>query len=201
MPRDLFHRTAALAWSLVWIAAAGGCDQGSGFVRGEELVVQDCRAARTSRTFAPFELELTFMAADRKDDVMLMVFAPEVRAAPPTDRLAVTVSDLAGLRQDIKMQGFAERVLGSDDSVVRVELGLYDQCPQALYGVIASSGLARFDALSPHGGEPVRAHFDFELANQRTGEPIGYGFVAEVDFDVELGSPYQEYIDPVSQNH
>jgi hypothetical protein len=86
-----------------------------------------------------------------------------------------------------------------DASGVGIGLALLETCDGSTVPLVAHAGTATFYELGVAGDARVRAHFSFDLFDDRSGERVGWGFEADVDFDVSLGTPTQQFVDPSSQ--
>lgn len=213
-------RSVSIPLSLVLAALSSGAacgPNGEGRVEGERLTVATCDV-QGPRVFEPFGMALTFMAAERDGDVALLRFAPRVRLSPPTDQLAVTVVGVSALEETLARDGVAEVPVAAaqtwaaagvggaapesaNPTVVRVSLALPDTCPQDSTPRVGREGTARFTSFGTNRDQRIAGRLSFELVDLRSGEAVGEAFEARFDFRVQLGSPYQQFIDPTSQGY
>lgn len=181
--------------ALVVGLVGGGCDTGGGFVRGDLLVVEGCRGDGRDRTFEPFDMELTFMGAERAGDVVLVRLAPEAGQPQELDQLVIVVDGYEAARAGIAEGGEVTMPLRAlataspGEEQVEVGLVLLQRCSTSLAPLRAASGEVTFVRLGATRGERVVGSMRFELMDDRSGEIVGHGFVAEFDFEVAIGQP------------
>lgn len=200
------RRAACGARSLTGLAALGvvallgaACDQGSGFVRGDRLTVESCRGVGVDRTFEPFTMGLAFMGAEREDGVVMIRLAPEGGQPHELDQLVITVEGYEALRAEIAEAGAATRPLlalaTASPGREQVEAGLVllQRCSTTLAPLRAIGGEVTFSHLGATRGERVAGSMRFELMDDRSGEIVGFGFVAEFDFEVAIGQPSRTF--------
>jgi hypothetical protein len=178
----------------------GACgSQGSGFVHGERLEIGSCEELNDTQIYQPFEMNLTFMSLLRDENVMTITFSPYRRLWPVPDSLVITVDDMEGLLDDLEAEGSAKRSV--DEPGVGVALSLPSSCPKNTTALRATNGYVRFDELGFHKNDRVRATLEFDLIGMRNGTQLGDLFDAEVNFNVEVGSPAQPFSDPTATPH
>ncbi len=186
-------------------ALASGCDQGGGQVHGELLEVSSCRAHDERRIFAPFDLELDFLGTELDVETLTLRFAPRLRLTPPTDTLVVIVENLRDVRRVIRDEGLVTLPIRAsvvhDPTEVRVGLALLETCPASRESLAGTNGTATFRSIGADKGDLVDGELTFEVVDMRTNTIVGQGFHATFDFEVGLGTPYQQFNDPQSQRH
>lgn len=183
---------------LVFALGSGACSQGSGSIDGGSLLVRDCERRDALRRFDPFQMSLGFMALERDDDVVVMRFHEEETWMPLNDSLTMTVDDFSTIRAEIATAGSTVR---TQDNGVRVGLIMLGTCPASTAAMEARTVDVTFDALAVDGGDRVTFSMTFDLFDARTGEQVGFDLSAQGDFEVVLGTPYQQFSDPNSQKH
>ncbi len=209
---------AFVMFCLATLATGAGCGpNGEGRLEGQRLTVTACNIAGP-RVFEPFGMALTFMAVERDGDVALLRFAPRVRLSPPTDQIAVTVVGVEALQEALARDGVAEIPIveaapwasagvggaaadAAHPAIARVSLALPDTCPEDHTPRVAREGRARFTSFGTNRDQRIAGTLSFELVDLRSGEVVGEGFEGRFDFRVQLGSPYQQFIDPTSQGY
>lgn len=196
------RRVASAAHALLLlgpVALTGGCDQGGGFVRGERLELSSCSRLDEPEVFEPFERELDFMGVVRERSRAWVRASPEAGTASVHDQLVLSIPRADRLEEAVaeaEAQGELplERPLGPEGR--RVGLTLLGTCSESVDPLVTDEGVLRVEAFGTGKGDRVALEMAFTLMNQRTGERVGHGFEAEVDFDVRLGAPYQPFNDP-----
>jgi hypothetical protein len=194
LPRKSWGRPG---WGWLWSALAACADQGSGVVFGPRLELASCEELDDRRVFEPFRLELDFLGTERDYDVVVLELAPRGQLWPSPDTLAITVEDVDQVQAEIAELGQATRFLGDG---VRVGLALMRTCPRSTDALVGTGGSATFFALGYHRGDRVKADLAFDLLEVRSTAVVGSGFQATIDFEVDLGSPQQQFIDPDEQH-
>jgi hypothetical protein len=187
----------ALAPLLLALAPACG-PQGAGIVEGGPLVVADCTRRGALARFEPFELDLGFMALERDADVVVMRFQRDAELVPLTDTFTLTIDDYSVVKAEIATAGSTSRSIAQG---LHVGMTLTERCPAATAAMLAHFAHATFERLSVDGGQRVTFTAVFDLFDERSGEQIGWNLSAAADFEVLLGTPYQQFSDPSSQEH
>lgn len=186
------------------LAAAGlvGCEQGKGFVHGDRLAVGSCREPDLPRVFEPFDMDLAFLGAvagrQVGEDIVLFRASPSSATIPDADQFTFVLADFDQATAAIDAAG--EAVLRVEDGDLTLGLTLLGTCPKATEAIVADTGEARFTSLGKRRGDRVVGVLEFHLVDQRTGDEVGTGFSAALDFDIESALPYQLFNNPNVQN-
>lgn len=181
-----------------------GCDApGSGEVRGDQLTLEDCSEFEEG---APFEMPLTFLGVVRGGDLAIARASAASRLASDDDQIVLIVRDVPALEAALKVGGAADPGATLDVAAeeVAVGLSLHARCPTATTPLMASEGTVSFSRFGTEPGARVAATMSFELADARTLEEaaptiLGEGFSGTLDFEVRVGTPYQNFNDPIGQ--
>jgi len=180
---------------LAILLALTGCEQGTGFVHGERLEIDDCG---DSVSWEPFDMSLEFLGVVRATDVVMLRASATSQWPDRTDSLLVQVASHENVREQLAELGAATLEVNAGD--VAIGLSLMGRCPDSVTPLVAMNGTVVFSELGTVGGDQVTGTLTFDLFDQRSGELVGVDFEAALDFEVMSGTPFELFSD-VSRQH
>ena len=189
----------AVATSLLlvfWGLTATACiDQGSGVMRAESLMIADCGEAGV---WTSLEMEFSYLSVLRATDAAVIRVSTTSQMAPVSDSLVITVENYAAVRAQIAAEGAATLPLGADGS--QVSMSMLDTCPESMIPLIGVNGSVTFTQLGTLTGDRISAELEFDLIDARTLEIVGPAFDVSFDFEVQAGTPHENFSDPRRQH-
>ena len=195
MRRYIMVRALALA-ALLGLVPTVGCVQGSGFIHGERLDVEDC--GQVHEFWEPFDMSLTFLGVVRATDVVMLRASATSQWAEFADSLLIHVASYEQVRSDLDLYGTS--TLQVDEGEVAIGLSLQGLCRGSTVPLEAATGAVTFSRLGTVSGDQVTADLVFDVVDKRSGEQVGTGFEAAIDFEVEAGTPFELFSDVGRQN-
>lgn len=191
-------RVAALLCALaaaVALTGSAGCDQGSGYVHGDLLVVSGCEVADVPRTFLPFEMSLLFLGQMRHEEWVLMRASSSAMLQGDADEIMIELGEVIEIQQTLQA-GLGPVVLDvGPEAPVGIGLALNRRCEVVVDALVGVNGTVTFEHLGTRAGDRVAASFEMDMMDLRTGQIVGYGFRGQLDFSVEVNLPYQNFVD------
>jgi len=118
--------------------------------------------------------------------------------APVSDSLVITVENYAAVRAQIAAEGAATLPLGADGA--QVSMAMLDTCPESMIPLIGVNGSVTFTQLGTLTGDRISAELEFDLIDARTLEIVGPAFDVSFDFEVQAGTPHENFSDPRRQH-
>ncbi len=176
--------------ALLLLTACAETDRGS--LTGDFLKLRDCVPdgdvifdAHSSHK-NPYEMRADFFALQQLGEISFIRMQTGGKPLHRTDALVMEVTDTFIANRI----GFPVEI---DHANVRVSLHVLGTCPGNAQSMTAHEGTITFQAFGSEKGDRVKAFFDFQLFDDRTGEVLGLGFKGSFDFIVKVGQPYQPF--------
>ena len=195
MRRGTKMRALALV-SLLGLIPTWGCDQGSGFVHGDRLDVEDC--GQQPEFWEPFDMSLSFLGVVRATDVVMLRASATSQWAEFADSLLIHVASYDQVQADLAVGSTSSLDVAAGE--VAIGLSLQGLCKGSTVPLEAATGTVTFSRLGTISGDHVTADLSFDIVDKRTGELVGTGFEAAIDFQVEAGTPFELFSD-VGRQH
>ncbi|MDP6944584.1 MAG: hypothetical protein QF464_10575 [Myxococcota bacterium] len=177
------------------LAPLHGCHQGDGFVHGDRLDVEDCG---DQGHWEPFDMSLEFLGVVRAKDVVMLRASATSQWSDLTDSLLIHIASYDQVRSALDLSDTA--TLSVSEGEVAIGLSLLGLCPDSTVPLEADNGVVTFTRLGTVSGDQVTGVLTFDIADKRTGEVVGTGFDAAIDFQVEAGTPFELFSD-VGRQH
>ena len=165
----------------------GACStDDTGYLVGDRLVIKSCNIDGDA-TFAPFQLDGRFFAIEQLGEIAFIRMQSSGKPLYRSDAFVLEVVDAQFVRQRLGVP------IPFNSPKVRASLHVMASCPDTAQAMTARNGSITFASYETEKGGRIRAKFDFELFDERTGEVLGLGFRGELDFTVKVGKPYQPF--------
>ena len=179
-----------------WGLTAAACiDQGSGVMRAESLTIADCGEGGVWNSL---EMELSYLSVLRASDAAVIRVSTTSQMAPMSDSLIITVEHYAAVQALIVAEGAATLPLGVDGT--QVSMAMLGTCPESMIPLMGANGSVPFTQLGTLTGDRISAELEFDLIDARTQEVVGPAFEVSFDFEVQAGTPHENFSDPRRQH-